>query len=678
MRRRPSPSPTLNERDALLLEIGVEELPHKDVVAVTAQTGALVEKLLGELGLEHGPVNVWVTPRRIAIQIDDVPAKQPDVDKVARGPKKAAALDEDGGWKIPAQKFAEANGASTDDIYFETQGKFEYCFVKTQEQGKHLPELLDDFVVKLLRGIQFGKSMGWEDSTVTFSRPVRWLLALHGDQAVPVRWKLREASDIGPERALQSGRITYGHRRLAAGPVEIASVASYAQQLREGQVILDRAERLAMLKGRVAELAKAENLEPEWDDALFEEITDLVEWPEPIVGSIPEDALALPESIVITPMKVHQRYVPLRTKDGALSKHFVCVANGQHDDEGRAIIRGGNEKVLNARLRDAKYFWDTDIKTPLREFADGLSRVQFHEKLGSVADKIARIRVLFDALKSSLPAVDDAKMAELLTLLKADLTTQMVFEFDSLQGVVGMLYAKAQGIDPDIADAIREHWLPRRAGDATPSGVLGTVAGLLDRFDSLAGYFGVGIRQKGTSDPFGLRRNALAILTIVETADIDLDLEACLRAALNAYGDTITDADKALKDLLGFFRDRLDVLAREQGYAYDAVAAALAIHSGRPVQFLRCVEALKALDDASVQDLAEQAKRMQRIAKEPAARARRVDPRREGTADGGVAWGPARQGSRACRAGRLPGRGQSRARLGAGHRHVLRGDPRQR
>ena len=623
----PKPAPievsSLNNRDTLLIEIGVEELPHGDIQAATRQTLPLVEKLLDECELEHGPVTVWVTPRRIAIRVEDVPAKQPDLDKEVRGPKKPAALDDNGQWTIPAQRFAQANDVSPADIYFKEDGKFEYCFLSVHREGKHLAELLSGLVTDLLRGIQFVKSMGWEDTTVTFSRPVRWILALHGDNAVPVTWNLRESSDSGPARTLRSGHVTYGHRRLRLGAAFVPNADAYPTVLRERYVMIDRDERLKTLKNEAAALVEPRGLEPEWDDDLFDEICNLAEWPEPILCQIPEEALDLPEPIIITPMKVHQRYIPVREKDGGLSKHFIAVANGKHMNKAIDLIRAGNERVLNARLRDAKYFWDTDTKTSLATFAEGLSRVMFHEKLGTVADKVERIRSLYAVLSNHLPAVDETQIDQVFSLMKADLTTQMVIEFNSLQGVVGQLYARHQGIDDAVADAIFEHWLPRRAGDILPAGALGLVASLLDRFDSLAGHFGVGIRQKGTSDPFGLRRNALAVLSIIESAEIDLDLEACVRATVENYGETVSDPAKTLDDLLSFFSDRLAAMTREQGFSHDYVSAALGAHSRRPLRFHRCVAALSDLDEAVVQDLAEQAKRIRRIAKEPAGS---VDP----------------------------------------------------
>lgn len=601
-------------KDDLLIEIGVEELPHRDIQTIQSQLPALVEKQFANVGFPHGGVKVWVGPRRIAMLISDVPARQQDVTKEVRGPKRQAAQNDKGEWSMAARKFAESHGLSVDDIYFQADGKSEYCFVKAHQKGKHIAKLLTDILRGILAGVHLNKTMGWEDSTIVFSRPIRWLLALHGNNVVPASIRIR---DTEPVRTIHAGRVTYGHRRLARGPVTIETAADYVDALRSRYVIVDHCERKAMLEAKVRELAGGQQLIPEQDEGLFDEITNLVEWPEPILGTIPDDALTLPEDIVITPMKVHQRYIPLRMSDGKLSGHFVCVANGEYGQEGREVIRAGNERVLNARLRDARYFWDTDTQTPLRGFADKLETVMFHQKLGSVADKIARLRDLYFTLKGSLPQLDDRRMADVLTLMKADLTTQMVFEFESLEGVVGMLYARNEGIDEEIAQAIFEHRLPRRAGDALPKGRLGTVAAILDRFDTLAGYFGIGVRVKGTSDPYGLRRTALGLLSIIEAVGLDIDLEAFTRAALANYGTRIESPDASLNDIMEFFMDRLDVMLREKGYPYDYVSAALNVHGRRPKQLIQCLQALRNLDDAHVQNLAEQAKRMQRIVKEP-------------------------------------------------------------
>ena len=614
---RPDASAYQN-KDTLLVEIGVEELPHRDVQTAESQAPALIAKALEARGLPHGEIRVWVTPRRIAFMADDVPARQQDVTKEVRGPKRQAAQNDKGEWTMAAQRFAEGQGAKVDDIEFRSDGKNEYCFVKVDQKGKHLAKLLSEVVEEVLAGIHFGKTMGWENTTTVFSRPIRWLVALHGSTVVPASITLREMGDTGAERLINSGRVTFGHRRLAAGPITINSTGEYLDALAKHYVLADHADRKKVLVDRVHELAKEEKLIAEDDDDLYEEIADLVEYPDPIVGAIPEDALVLPEDIIITPMKVHQRYIPLRNADGTLSHKFICVANGQFSDEGRDTIRAGNERVLNARLRDARYFWDTDTQIPLKAFAEKLNTVMFHQKLGSVADKVARLRDLYFTLKQYLPEVDDRKMGEVLTLMKADLTTQMVFEFDTLEGVVGMLYAKKEGIDTDVAQAIFEHRLPRRAGDSLPQCNLGTVAGMLDRFDTLAGYFGIGQRVKGTSDPFGLRRNALALLSIIDATQLDTDLEIFVRAALANYGDIVHAPDKALQVILDFFSDRMAVMLREQGYAYDQVAAALAVHGKRPVQLHRCLDAISKLEEAQLQDLAEQAKRMQRIVKEPA------------------------------------------------------------
>ncbi len=613
-----APAPQYNAADTFLLEIGVEELPHRDIEAVKTQAVDIFERMLDEQKLSHGPVTLWVTPRRIAFQIEGLAGRQEDVLREARGPKKAAARTPEGEWTVPAQKFAEAQGASTADIFFQEQGKDEYCFIKVQQKGRALDEILPEMLDTLMRRLQFAKSMGWEDTTLTFSRPIRWIVALHGANLVPVSLKLRDQDELGPARYINSGRTTYGHRRLAPGAVEIASAAHYHDALRAHYVIVDGAERLQMLREKVQAIAGRYELTPEDDEELLSEIADLLEWPEPVIGEIPEEALVLPEPFIITPMKVHQRYIPLRTPDGQLSRYFLAVANGPYGDEAQQLIKVGNERVLNARLRDARYFWDTDTKTPLSDFAKGLDSVMFHQKLGSVADKVARLRMLYKELRPVLPRVDDDALGQVLGLMKADLTTQMVFEFDSLEGVVGMLYARKEGLPEDVARALFEHRLPRRAGDAMPDQPLGVAAGVLDRIDSLAGYFGIGARVKGTSDPFGLRRNALALLAILKQAKLDVDLEAVFAAALANYGGALPEGEAALPDVLSFFRDRMEVMARDEGHGYDRVAAALGVHGQRPARFNACLAALAALDDARTQELAEQAKRVQRIVKEAA------------------------------------------------------------
>ncbi len=614
-----APDQDFNDSDTLLIEIGVEEIPHADVEAVERQAPALVKKVLDEFGLAHGEITCWVSPRRIAFAAEGVPSRQPDSVNEQRGPKKKSAQDADGNWTIPAKKFAESQGATVDDIYFETSGKDEYVFIKVERKGQHLNELMSELLTAFISGFHFKKTMGWEDSTVTFSRPIRWIVALHGANIVKGEFELRPEADGRARRTIQTGRRTYGHRRIGDGAADLGSVSDYLDALRGIYVIADRAERQRVLREKVHALAKEHGLVAEDDDDLFAEIADLLEWPEPILGAIPEDALTLPEPIIITPMKVHQRYIPMRNADGSLSRHFACVANGEHSAEGQAVIRGGNEKVLNARLRDAKFFWDTDTKTSLETFSGKLDRLMFHQKLGSIADKVNRLVALFGELKDHLPVVDREDMIAVLTLMKADLCTQMVVEFDSLEGLVGKLYAEREGLAQPVADAIFEHRLPRKAGDLLPKSPLGFAAGMLDRLDTLAGYFGIGTKVKGSSDPFGLRRNALALITLIREADLDVDLEALLRAAIAGYGDIVSDPDATLQNMLAFITERQAVMLRDEGYPYDHVDAVLAVHSGHPIRARKCLDAMAKLDAAQVQDLAEQTKRMQKIVKEPAA-----------------------------------------------------------
>jgi len=601
----------------LLIEIGAEEIPPCDIAAVREQAAPLISSILDDLRIAHGEIKIYSTPRRIAALVADAAGAQQSFEEEVRGPR---VNPKDAG-EIPtaARKFAESRGCDPAGLVVKEQKNAEYFFLTVKHAGKTLDELMPEILKRFIGGFRFVKAMGWEDSTVAFSRPVRWLVALHGGRVIPAKWVFTEASEGVSERYITTGRLSYGHRRLAGNPVEIGSAADYLKKLRGADAIADRDERMSMLKDSIEGICKKKGLTVAEDcDDLYDEVCDLVEYPEPILCSIPEKTRSLPDEIIITPMKVHQRYFPLRERDGKLSGNFFAVANGRHSEEAKKVIRGGNEKVLNARLRDALYFWLADTKTPLAAHAKALDRIVFHEKLGTVRDKVERLKALYGKMGKRLPPVPADKMETTLELMKADLATQMVFEFTSLEGVVGMLYARHEGLDEEIIRAIYEHKLPKSAGGAMPDGTLGAVAGVLDRIDTLAGYMGVGVRLSGSSDPFGLRRNGLTLLSLLDSGDFDVDLEELAAAAAEGYGGIIKDMEKTLKDTQALLKDRLVILAREKGFAHDYVAAVLDAHGRRPRRFFQCLEVLSGADVQVVQDVAEQAKRIARILKNPA------------------------------------------------------------
>ena len=616
------PAGPLEARADFVLEIGVEELPAHAFEVISGRLPGIVRALLDEARLDHGEIRVWVAPRRIAVFVEQLASRQEDAVSDVRGPSRRAAQDENGTWRIPAIKFAEAHGLKPEDLEFAETPKGEYCIARVRREGKGLDQVLTGVIAAALGRLSFPRTMGWEDSTMTFTRAIRWLVALHGGQVVPAKIVIREAADDVPERAVVSGRTTWGHRRLSPEPAEIPAAGAYLECLRGKLVLADQDERMAALRRHIADICEREGLHLGDEEALFAEVCGLVEMPFPILCSIPAEAVSLPEPVIVTPMRKHQRYFPLRAADGSLSDHFICVANGEFGDEAAQVIRGGNEKVLAARLRDARHFLENDHKRSLADWARDLDKIVFHRKLGTVRDKVERLGNLLTAARDLLPGVETPRLARVLELMKADLATSLVVEFTELEGTAGRLYALEEGLDEEIAQAIFEHRLPRGLGDELPAGDLGAWAGILDRVDSLVGYFGVGASYSGSTDTYGLRRMMLALIRVLQERAIDLDLVALARLSVATYEGWTARADEIAGRFLAFLTDRLIVDAVERGHARDIVAAA-AVHAANPPAFRECVEILTAQDTALTQDFAEQAKRMVRIATDPAGA---VDP----------------------------------------------------
>lgn len=612
-------TPVLKEKDTLLIEIGTEEIPHVDIIEIQNQLPDLVEKYLSKFRIEHEIISVYSAPRRIAIKINNAASKQKDFKKEIYGPAKAACFDKDGRWSQAAVKFSKAHGIKTADLIFKKRGKNENCVAIVVEEGKSVHEVFSEIITLIVKNLSFSKRMGWENTDLTFSRPIRWIVGLFGKHVLPFKLKLKENSKTGIQRFIHSNRSSFGHRRLADSPFDITQADAYLETLRKHQVIADRFERMVLLKNRIKELAEKKelNVKKEHFD-LFEEVCDLVEYPCPVLGQIPEEFLDLPEEIIITPMKVHQRYFPLHDRNGKLSRYFITVINGEYSADAKKTIVKGNEKVLNARLKDARYFWNSDMALPLESFAKRLDKITFHEDLGSVGDKIERLEILYDKIKDQLPACNDKKIKQVLKLMKADLATQMVGEFTSLEGVVGKLYAQKQGYSDEIAKAIYEHHLPRFQEDILPESNLGVTAAILDRIDTLAGYFGIGIKPSGSGDIYGLRRNAYALLSIINSFCLDINLETIFYYALEVYGNKIADHDQSLPELLSFIQDRLAARSKNKGFDNDIILAVLSCHGVAPLSYELCLETLNNLDNTLIQNIAEQAKRMSRIIKEPA------------------------------------------------------------
>jgi glycyl-tRNA synthetase beta chain len=591
----------------LLFEIGTEELPAGFQKPALAQ---LKKNFIGraeELKLSHGSVVTLATPRRLTLLVDDIAEAQPDSREELMGPSRQAGFDADGNPTKAAMGFARSKGADVADLQVVETDKGEYLMLVQEIQGVATAELLPALLEDMMHGFSFAKSMRWGTNTSTFARPIQWLVALYNGKVIPFSYEGMVASNL-----------SRGHRFMANEDVVIEGVASYKKTLHDVFVQVDQEERrsavLTEIEKAVAETLDSTVARVAVDEALVDTVCNLVEKPFGVCGSFDEKFLQLPEEALITSMREHQKYFPVVDKDNKLLPNFVAVNNTEVKDI--ALTRTGHERVLRARLEDAFFFFTGDKEKKLEERLDALTGIIFHAKLGTMREKTDRIVKLAGLLAEQFApdSVDDACRAALLC--KTDLLTDMVGEFPSLQGNMGCSYALQDGESPAVAQAIREHYFPKRAGAELPTSVVGAVVGLADRLDSLSGCFGIGQVPTGTTDPFGLRRIALAILHIVEHFEWTLSLNDVVHKALSLYGDKVNGSVETAQQVVAFIRGRFvnDQLAL--GVDGEAVEAVTSVEFGDVNDALKKIHALSAIrgkEDFSV--LAASYKRIRNIIK---------------------------------------------------------------
>lgn len=574
-----------SDRVGAVLEIGTEELPARFMPGILEDARTTAASVLEEARLDVGRVRTYATPRRIAIILDDVAPSQADLVREVRGPATRIAYDEDGNPTRAAEGFARSAGISVAELVRKETPQGEYVYAIVREDGCDAATVLSEAFPRMIDSISFPKSMRWGWGELCFVRPIRWILALLGKEVVDFEY-----------HGMSSGRVTWGHRTLAPGPVEIVSSSEYPARLREIGVMLDPQERASTIMSQAQSLAAECGGTPVVEEGLLEEVTFLVEWPTAFAGRFSSDYLALPEPCVITPMVGHQRYFPVRDADGHLMPVFIGVRNG--DDYRLDVVAAGNERVLAARLADARFFYDDDMKVPLAERVPHLKNVVFQEKLGTMYDKAERIEVLGRSLISDSSDADILKRAAFLA--KADLVTAMVREFTELQGVMGREYALRQGEDEKTAQAIFEHYLPRYAGDILPSTRVGAALSIADKMDTVAGYFAIGLIPSGSADPYALRRQAAGMLAVHAEWRFSKGLDEIARLAVSLYeeaGVVQCSTEQLVKDVLEFLGTRLKVSLLESGIRHDIADAAISSGVGRPA----CVRE-KAYAVASVVD----------------------------------------------------------------------------
>jgi glycyl-tRNA synthetase beta chain len=501
-----------------LVELGTEELPPLALPELEKAFSAGIRQGLDEVGLPHGELRSFATPRRLAVLVRDLAVTQPAQALKLKGPPVNAAFDKDGKPTVAATRFAEKCGVELGSLTRVAEGKGEFLYFAGSKPGLTTASLLPGIVERSLDQLPIPKRMRWGTSTAEFVRPVHWLVLLFGEDIIPARILDTE-----------SGRMTRGHRFMAPQEFALAKPSDYENVLREkGKVIPDFAERRARIGSQVIAAAESLTGKALLSDALLDEVTALVEWPSAISGSFEARFLELPREVLISTLQQHQRYFPLRGAGDKLLPHFITVSNIESRDPSK--VQAGNERVVRPRLSDAAFFWSQDRRQPLATRLPGLDAVTFQAKLGSIGDKVRRVVTLTGEIALLIDA-DRAKAERAAALAKCDLLSSMVGEFPELQGVMGRYYALADGEPADVAAAIDEHYLPRGAGGGLPATGAGIAVALADKLDTLAGIFAIGQKPSGTRDPFGLRRAAIGALRIVTEKKLDLDLRALVTRA---------------------------------------------------------------------------------------------------------------------------------------------------
>lgn len=526
----------------LLFEIGAEEIPAGFMPNILGQLKQLAETKLNDAHLSFESIATYGTPRRLALIVKGLADTSAEISERHKGPSASIAYDADGNATKAAIGFARGKGLDVADLVVEDG----YIYAETKTAGVPAKDIVTDMLPQLITGLNFPKSMHWGNLDAKFVRPVRWLVALLDEEVIPVEFA-----------TVKSGNVTRGHRFLGADEITIKNAASYVDTLKENFVMVDQDARRELISKQLHDMAASKNASIVWDDDLLEEINYLVEWPTALCGGFEESYLTLPDAAIITPMKDHQRYFPLVDQDGKLLPMFLTVRNGS--DHSIEVVQAGNERVLRARLDDAKFFFNEDRKKPLIDRQDGLTKIVFQEGLGNLADKTERLLKLGRVFGEECGLHEDtAVVLERATeLAKTDLTTGMVTEFTELQGVMGKEYALLDGGSPEVAEAIFEQYLPRFAGDVLPQTEAGKVLSIIDKVDNIVATFSRGLIPTGSQDPYALRRQTIGILNILLGSEWNISLRPIFKASMELLNVLAEKQDELLDQVEEFFTLRL-------------------------------------------------------------------------------------------------------------------------
>ena len=526
----------------LLFEIGAEEIPAGFMPNILGQLKQLAETKLNDAHLPFESIATYGTPRRLALIVKGLADASAEISERHKGPSASIAYDADGNPTKAAIGFARGKGLDVADLVVENG----YIYAETKTAGVPAKDIVTDMLPQLITGLNFPKSMHWGKLDAKFVRPVRWLVALLDEDVIPVEFA-----------TVKSGNVTRGHRFLGADEITIKNASSYVDTLKENYVMVDQDARRELISKQLHDIAASKNASIVWDDDLLEEINYLVEWPTALCGGFEESYLALPDAAIITPMKDHQRYFPLVDQDGKLLPMFLTVRNGS--DHSIEVVQAGNERVLRARLDDAKFFFNEDRKKPLIDRQDGLTKIVFQEGLGNLADKTERLLKLGRVFGEECGLHEDTVVVleRATELAKTDLTTGMVTEFTELQGVMGKEYALLDGESPEVAEAIFEQYLPRFAGDVLPQTEAGKVLSIIDKVDNIVATFSRGLIPTGSQDPYALRRQTIGILNILLGSEWNISLRPIFKASMELLNVPAEKQDELLDQVEEFFTLRL-------------------------------------------------------------------------------------------------------------------------
>ena len=565
-----------------LLEIGTEEIPAGFVPQALRDLENLMTKELDAQRIDFEGLRTFGTPRRLVLVVRSMAERQRDVETRKLGPSKQAAFDSHGNPTKAALGFARSQSVSVEALEIVQTEKGEYVSALKKEVGRPTAEVLPAFLPRLILSIPFQKSMRWADVPIRFARPIHWILALFGGEVIDF--------ELGN---IRSGNITYGHRFMQPQAIRVDRFETYLEKTREAFVLIDPEERKEKIRREMDREASAVSGKILVDEGLLEEVVYLVEYPVALCGTFERGFLDLPPEVVVHSMKEHQRYFPVVDEKGRLLPHFICVSNIEPRD--RKVVIRGNERVLRARLSDAAYFFNEDRKVPLEKRVEQLRKVVFQAKLGTSYEKVMRFQELALWMCERIdPSLREA-VSRTAFLCKADLVTGMVGEFPKLQGVMGREYARLAGEPPEVADAIRDHYLPAFAGDRLPENPIGDIVGMADKLDTIVGCFGVGLLPTGTADPFGLRRQALGIIRIILEKRYPLSLVQMIEESARLLREKLErPAAEVQKEVLDFFRIRYENYLLDKGYPFDVIEAAVSTSFDELVDVQHRVDALRS------------------------------------------------------------------------------------